>query len=257
MSDTHESALLDVRDLTVNRGSLEVLHTVSLQVARGETVAVLGPNGAGKTTLLLAISGVVPLASGDVQFDRDSIAGMNASQVVRRGIIHVPEGRHLFPHMSVEENVILGGYARHRRDVRANFEEVVERFPIIGERRRQQAGLMSGGEQQMIAIARGLMARPRLLLLDEPSIGLAPRVVRELGEAIRTLATDYGCSLVLVEQNVGLALDVASRAYVLDLGRVSATGGAAAIAGDERLTSAYLGDRGAMRDLQSTLESAE
>jgi branched-chain amino acid transport system ATP-binding protein len=235
--------LLEVRDLVVQRGTLEVLHGVSLDVAYGESVAVLGPNGAGKTSLLLAISGLLPSAKGDIAFADDAIRGMDPASIVSRGLVHVPEGRHLFPEMTVSDNVMLGAYARGRDGAEGRFKDLASRFPVLWSRRRQAAGSLSGGEQQIVAIARALMARPRLLLLDEPSIGLAPRIVGELGQVIKELIADYGCGLVLVEQNVGLALDVADRAYVLDLGHVSASGSAQSIAGDDRLAIAYLGDR--------------
>lgn len=216
--------LLVVDDLTVAYGAVEAIRGVSLEVAPGEIVAALGPNGAGKTTLLRTIAGALKPQHGSVTFDGRSLTGLVPETVVRRGIALVPEGRHVFPNLTVEENLAIGGIARSDRDeLRADSERWLARFPILGERASQLAGTLSGGEQQQLAIARGLMSRPRMLLLDEPSLGLAPIFVDRIFELIGELRSE-GVTLLLVEQNVHRALEVADRAYVLSVGTVVASG---------------------------------
>jgi branched-chain amino acid transport system ATP-binding protein/branched-chain amino acid transport system permease protein len=232
-------SLLEVRGLAVGHGAIEVLHGVTLAVGEAEIVAVIGPNGAGKTTLLRTLAGVLAPARGEVVFAGRSIAGEPAYRVVRRGLALVPEGRRIFADQTVRANLELGAVSHGRRD---GLAAVLARFPALRGRLDDPAGLLSGGQQQMLAVARGLMARPRLLLLDEPSLGLAPRLVRETFEAVRSIRAE-GVSVLLVEQLAALALQVADRGYVLDRGRVVAEGAAAALAADPRVANAYLGRR--------------
>jgi len=216
--------LLDVEGITVSYGSVVALRDVSLQVAAGEIVAALGPNGAGKTTLLRSLAGALKPRSGTIRFDGSSIAGMSPEAIVRRGVALVPEGRHVFPKLTVEENLTIGGITRTDRDeLRKDAERWLTRFPILGERSAQLAGTLSGGEQQQLAIARALMSRPRMLLLDEPSLGLGPIYVDRIFEMVAELR-DEGTTILLVEQNVHRALEIADRAYVLAVGAVVASG---------------------------------
>jgi branched-chain amino acid transport system ATP-binding protein/branched-chain amino acid transport system permease protein len=232
-------SLLDVRGLVVAHGALEVLHDVTLAVSEGEIVTVIGPNGAGKTTLMRTLAGVLAPVRGDVVFAGRSIAGEPAHRVVRRGLALVPEGRRVFADQSVRANLELGAVSHGRR---ADVAAVLDRFPALRERLDAPAGTLSGGQQQILAIARGLVARPRLLLLDEPSLGLAPRLVRETFDVVRAIRAE-GVSILLVEQLAALALRVADRGYVLDRGRVVAAGAAAQLLADPRLADAYLGRR--------------
>ena len=216
--------LLSVNGLTVAYGAVVAVRDVSLEVDPGGIVAVLGPNGAGKTTLLRGIAGALKPQSGSVTFDGRLLAGMAPEDVLRRGIALVPEGRHVFPKLTVDENLIIGAIARSDREaIRTDADRWLMRFPILGERSKQQAGTLSGGEQQQLAIARALMARPRMLLLDEPSLGLAPIFVDRIFELILELRTE-GVTILLVEQNVHRALEIAERAYVLSVGSVVASG---------------------------------
>jgi branched-chain amino acid transport system ATP-binding protein len=216
--------LLAVEDLTVAYGAVTALRDVSLRVAAGEIVAALGPNGAGKTTLLSTIAGVHKPKSGRVLFESTSIAGSSPERVLRKGVALVPEGRKIFPNLTVEENLTIGGITRNDRDeLRADTERWLARFPILGERSDQMAGTLSGGEQQQLAVARALMSRPRLLLLDEPSLGLAPIFVDRIFELVAELRS-AGTTILLVEQNVHRALEIADRAYVLSVGTVVASG---------------------------------
>ena len=232
-------ALLELKDVGARYGQVAVLHGVSLTVGDGEVVAVLGGNGAGKTTTLRAVSGAVA-TSGEIRFAGKSITGAAPERVARAGIAHVPEGRGIFGELSVHENLRLGAYLR-RNGFAADYERVRGYFPWLEERRRQQAGTLSGGEQQMLAIARALMARPRLLLLDEPSLGLAPLVVRELFRIVGELNEKEGLAVLVVEQNAKLALRSSSRAYVLEVGRVALEGSSAELAENESVRNAYLG----------------
>ncbi len=235
---------LEVEGLEVAYGPVRALHGVSLRVDPGEIVAVIGANGAGKSTLLRAISGLLRPRAGRIWFDGQEITGWPPERIVARGLVHIPERRQLFVSMSVEDNLRLGAYLRLQRGERKAVEEDLERvyevFPRLKERRRQLAGTLSGGEQQMLAIGRGLMARPRMLLLDEPSLGLAPLLVQELFRIIVALR-EQGLTLLLVEQNARQALRVADRAYVMETGRIVREGPAVAILEDPALQAAYLG----------------
>jgi len=232
--------LLDVAGLTVAYGAVVAVRDVSLSVARGEIVAALGPNGAGKSTLLRAIAGAQKPQRGTVTFDGRPLHGLTPEAVVRRGVALVPEGRHVFPNLTVQENLAIGGIARSDRDeMQADAERWLERFAILGDRSGQLAGTLSGGEQQQLAIARALMSRPRMLLLDEPSLGLAPLFVDRIFELVAELRSD-GVTVLLVEQNVHRALDVADRAYVLSVGSVVASGATDTLVEGE-LERSYLG----------------
>jgi branched-chain amino acid transport system ATP-binding protein len=236
-----EQTLLELREVTARYGDVQVLWGVSLSVEKGEIATLVGANGAGKTTTLKTISGVVPATSGEILFDGNRIDRLASHEIAARGIAHVPEGRRLFPLMSVKENLDLGALGREARRRRSeSFERVFTLFPKLKERQAQIAGTLSGGEQQMVAIARGLMARPRLLILDEPSLGLAPIIVQEMFETIRTINGE-GITVLLVEQNVRKSLKLASRAYVLENGRVVLEGRGADLLDDQRVQEAYLG----------------
>jgi branched-chain amino acid transport system ATP-binding protein len=237
---TDQTPLLAVDDLTVAYGAVTAVRGVSLTVADGEIVAALGPNGAGKTTLLRTIAGALKPRGGSVRFDGAPITGLSPEAVLRRGIALVPEGRHIFPKLTVEENLAIGGITRRDvGEVRSDMQRWFERFPILGERSRQMAGTLSGGEQQQLAVARALMSRPRVLLLDEPSLGLAPIFVDRIFELVTELRA-AGTTILLVEQNVHRALDVADRAYVLSVGSVVAAGSTdTLVEGD--LERSYLG----------------
>ncbi|HEV7208950.1 MAG TPA: ABC transporter ATP-binding protein [Mycobacteriales bacterium] len=239
--------MLEIKDLHVSYGgSVRALQGVTLTVPDGEVVAVLGSNGAGKTTLLRTVSATLKLHGGSVRsgtatYGGKSLAGLDAAQTVRLGIVQVPEGRRVFGRMTVEENLRAGGMgARDRRTRVGSRDRVYDLFPVLAQRRTQRAALMSGGEQQMLAIGRGLMASPELLILDEPSLGLAPQIVGQIGQVIRAIH-DMGTSVLLVEQNATMALAVANSAYVLELGRVSLTGPAAELAATDDVRRLYLG----------------
>ena len=229
------AALLDLRDVHARYGQSRVLHGVSLAVGEGEVVAVLGPNGAGKTTMLRAVSGTVR-RTGEIRFDGSAIP-RTPEAVARAGIAHVPEGRGTFGDLSVRDNLRLGAYTRRNGDA----ERVHDLFPWLRERGDQQAGTLSGGEQQMLALGRALMLRPRLLMLDEPSLGLAPLVVQVIFENVRRLNEEEGLSVLVVEQNANVALETAERAYVLESGRVAVEGPSADLRENESVRRSYLG----------------
>ena len=234
--------LLEIRELQVAYGNVKVLHGISLDVAEGEIVALLGSNGAGKTTTLRAISGLIRPRAGQIVLDGHPLIGLRAHQIVALGLGHVPEGRRMFGSLSVEENLRLGGYLI-RSDGAVLAERmagVYETFPRLGERRSQLAGTLSGGEQQMLAIARALMLRPRIVVLDEPSMGLAPKLVRVIFGMIADICKE-GTAVLLVEQNARQALRIAHRAYVLESGRIALAGPAHQLAQDNRVRAAYLG----------------
>ncbi len=233
-------ALLDVRHLTVRYGGICALDGVDITVEAGEVVALLGANGAGKTTLLRAISRIVEPSEGSIHFDGTDLGRVGAPKAVALGIAHSPEGRRVLARQSVRDNLLLGAWTRRDDDVQADVDAAFARFPRLKERADQPAGSLSGGEQQMLAIARALMSRPRLLLLDEPSLGLAPKLVREIFAIIAELH-ESGVTILLVEQNASLALQHADRGYVLDAGRLTLAGPAADLIADERVRQAYLG----------------
>jgi len=233
------AALLELEDVYARYGPVQALRGVSLSVGEGEVVAVLGGNGAGKTTTLRAVSGLVS-TSGEVRLASERITRAAPERVARAGVAHVPEGRGIFSELSVDENLRLGSYLR-RGGFAVGFERVRGHFPWLEERRAQQAGTLSGGEQQMLAIARALMSRPRLLLLDEPSLGLAPLVVREIFRILGDLNEQEGLAVLVVEQNAKLALRSSSRAYVLEVGRVALEGPSSELAENESVRKSYLG----------------
>lgn len=232
--------MLTVEDLKSGYGRIEVLHGISLNVAAGEIVTLVGANGAGKTTLLRAISGVQPVASGTIRYDGRAIGSVAAHGRVRLGIAQVPEGRQLFAPLSVEDNLKLGGWTRLESERNADIGRVYTLFPLLRELRGAAAGALSGGQQQLLAVGRALMARPRLLLLDEPSMGLAPILVDQILNVVRELKAQ-GLTVLLVEQNASAAFAIADRGYVLETGIITASGTAAALRDDPRVREAYLG----------------
>jgi branched-chain amino acid transport system ATP-binding protein len=236
--------MLSLVEISAHYGQIQALRSISLDVNMGEIVAVIGPNGAGKTTLMNAISGIVPTSGGQITFDDRPITNLSPERIVRAGISQVPERRQVFASMSVMDNLVLGAYHRYGQDGKHAIEEdigfVFEIFPRLKERSKQAAGTLSGGEQQMLALGRGWMARPKLLLLDEPSLGLAPLLVKEIFRISAELR-DQGTTILIVEQNARAALELADRAYVMESGQVVASGKADDLACDERVQSAYLG----------------
>lgn len=233
--------MLQVNHLDVLYGRVQALWDCSLQIARGEIVALLGANGAGKSTMLRAISGIVPAAAGEIVLEGHRVDGLPPHMIVARGVVQIPEGRHIFPAMTVRENLLMGGYHPSRRRARrVALDEVFEAFPVLRERQGQLAGSLSGGEQQMLAIARALMARPSLLMLDEPSLGLAPLVIDEIFEWVRKIRAQ-GVTVLLVEQNTAEALAIADRGYVLESGRIAIEGPSSRLLADEHVREAYMG----------------
>jgi branched-chain amino acid transport system ATP-binding protein len=234
--------LLSVKHITVHYGKSLALDNVSLEVAEGDVVTIIGANGAGKSTILRAVSGLAPLTSGEIWFLNKRIFGMTTTEIVKLGIVHIPESRRLFPHLSVLSNLKLGATLRKDTDgINKDLEEAYKRFPILWNRRSQKAGTLSGGEQQMLAIARGLMAKPKLLLMDEPTLGLSPIVINELGHVIEGI-NQQGVSVLLVEQNVPLALRVANKGYALQTGKVVLEGEIDEFKSAETVRRAYLGE---------------
>jgi branched-chain amino acid transport system ATP-binding protein len=240
MKDGPPGMLLEIGDLTSHYGRIEALKGIDMAVAEGELLALVGGNGAGKTTLLRAISGVQPSKAAKLRFAGQEISALSAAQRVRLGIAQVPEGRQVFGPMSVEDNLALGGYTRPKREIAAGIERAYALFPILAERRKQAAGTLSGGQQQMLAIGRALMAEPRLLLLDEPSMGLAPLLVQEIFATVKRLKAQ-GVTIFLVEQNAAAALAIADRGYVIETGRITMQDSGPALLADERVKAAYLG----------------
>ncbi len=232
--------MLEVRGLRAGYDGVEVLRGLDFTVSQGEILAVLGANGVGKTTLNKALSGVLPASAGEIAFCGERIDRWQAPRVVEAGLIHVPEGRRIFPDMTVRDNLILGSYRRGKANRARNLEHVLDLFPRLRERIAQLGGTLSGGEQQMLAIGRGLMAEPRLLILDEPSLGLSPLLVEEMFQLIRRLNGE-GLTIMLVEQNVIQSLEIADHALILENGSVALSGEAAALANDPELKRAYLG----------------
>lgn len=234
-------ALLEVRDLNVSYGAIRALHGVSFSVEEGEVVTLIGANGAGKSTTLRTISGLLPVTSGDIIYDGDVITGAEASRIVSRGIIHVPEGRRIFSPLTVRENLEMGAFTRtDKAEIEETMEYVFHLFPRLKERLEQTGGTLSGGEQQMLAVGRALMAKPRLLLMDEPSMGLAPILVEEIFDIIGEISQE-GVTILLVEQNASMALSVADRGYVLETGTIELSGSAQDLAENPQVRAAYLG----------------
>ncbi|MBL3641092.1 ABC transporter ATP-binding protein [Bacillus sp. RHFB] len=233
--------MLKIEDINVYYGNIQALKGVSMEINEGEIVTLIGANGAGKSTLLKTISGLLKPKQGKVLFEGDSIGGKAAQSIVKMGISHVPEGRRVFANMTVAENLELGAYLRKdKADIHKDMEKVYELFPRLLERIKQQAGTLSGGEQQMLAMGRALMAKPRLLLLDEPSMGLAPLLVKQIFNIIQEIS-ESGTTILLVEQNANLALSIADRAYVVETGRIVLSGNAEELTSSEEIKMAYLG----------------
>ena len=236
-----QASMLKVKDLKVNYGGIEALKGISFDVEQGQIVTLIGANGAGKSTTLRAISGLVKTASGAINFLGRDIIPFNAQQVVAEGIAMVPEGRRVFDNLTVKENLKIGAYLRKDKDeIESGIEDIYQRFPRLKEREWQLAGTLSGGEQQMLAVGRAMMARPKLLMMDEPSLGLAPLVVRDIFAIIRELKAE-GITILLIEQNANAALRCADQAYVLETGRITMSGTGEALLADQRVRDAYLG----------------
>jgi len=233
--------MLNLKNIVVHYGGVEALKGISIDVEKGSIIALIGANGAGKSTCLRAISGLVPLTSGEIWFSGRRIDGMAPERIVKLGIAHVPEGKRLFLKMSVFDNLLTGAFLRNdRAEVERDLQKAFEYFPILGERRRQQASTLSGGEQQMLAFGRALLSNPHLFLFDEPSLGIAPIIVRVISERIRRLA-DEGYTIILVEQNATIALELAIKAYVLETGRIALQGDAKELKNNAYVKKVYLG----------------
>ena len=234
--------MLSIRNLAVHYGNVQGLKNISLEVEQGKIVSLIGANGAGKTTTLRAISGLIRPTAGEILFDGSNLVGLDPRQIVVRGISHSPEGRQIFPRMTVLENLELGGYTRKdKRNFSADYQRIYEYFPILAERNQQLAGTLSGGEQQMLAMGRALMARPRLLLLDEPSLGLAPILVEKIFNIVQAINAE-GVTVLLIEQNAYQALQIAHYGYVLETGTVSLSGPAHDLIENDHIRKAYLGE---------------
>ena len=234
-------SILKVTDMTVNYGVIQAVKGISFEVEQGEIVALIGANGAGKTTTLHTVTGMIPAKSGSIQFDGTDITKVPAHRIVSMGLAHVPEGRRVFAQLTVLENLKMGAYTRKDKDgIEKSLEEIYKRFPRLEERKSQLAGTLSGGEQQMLAMGRALMTEPRMLLLDEPSMGLSPILVKEIFSIVKTLHSD-GITVLLVEQNAKMALSISDRAYVLETGLISMSGRARDLLHDDKVRRAYLG----------------
>ena len=234
--------MLELRNLQTFYGGIQALRDVSMEISEGEIITLIGANGAGKTTTLMSICGIVPPRSGDILFMGKPIHDLSPNQIVALGISQVPEGRRIFPYLTVMENLDMGAFLRDdKAEIKQDMEYIFELFPILAERRHQAGGTLSGGEQQMLAISRALMARPMLLLMDEPSLGLAPLIVKQIFEIIRKVNTENNTTIFLVEQNANLALKVAHRGYVMETGRITLTDSAKNLLADEKVMKAYLG----------------
>lgn len=234
-------ALLELRNVSVRYGAIEAVRSVSLVADEGQIVTLIGGNGAGKTTTLKTISGLMHPVAGEILFDGDPIHGKPAHEIVRRGVCQSPEGRHIFPRMSVKENLEMGAFGRNATPSRDDFDRVFSLFPVLKERLSQAGGTLSGGEQQMLAIGRALMARPRMLLLDEPSMGLAPKLVERIFDIIRTINAQ-GTTILLIEQNAQMALQTAHRGYVIESGEIVLEDEAQRLLGNDQVRKAYLGE---------------
>ena len=236
------SVYFEARDLVVRYDRVVAVRGVSITLRQGEVVALVGANGAGKTSILRAATGLSRPAGGEIWFDGHRIDGQNIDRIVTRGVVMVPEGRRIFPYMNVRDNLLLGAHRRRgSSEIRADLDRIYQRFPVLRERQRQQGSSLSGGEQQMVSMGRALMARPKLLLLDEPSLGLAPMMVREIARAITAINADDGVSVILVEQNSRMALKISHRAYVLETGSVALAGPSDELMGNDHVRKVYLG----------------
>ncbi|MYM54924.1 ABC transporter ATP-binding protein [Thalassovita mangrovi] len=234
-------SVLDIRNVETFYGAIMALRGVSLTVEQGEIVTILGANGAGKTTLMKTISGLMDPEKGSIDFNGVRIEGMEPDKIVAMGLAHVPEGREVFPYLSIEENLRMGAYTRRGADIRDDIDMVYSYFPILKERRAQSAGFLSGGQQQMLAIGRGLMARPKLMLLDEPSLGLSPLLTQEIFAIIKRLNAEQGVTMLLVEQNANVALHTAHKGYVLEMGRIVMAGSCEDLRASDDIQEFYLG----------------
>lgn len=235
--------MIKITELHSGYGPVEVLHGINIDFHKSKIITVLGSNGAGKSTLLKTISGVIKPKKGSIMFDGLEIGKMDPSQIASLGVVHIPEGRHIFPNLTVKENLYLGGYFRNKAENKESMDFVLNLFPVLKDRLEQKGGTLSGGEQQMLAIGRGLMAKPKLLLLDEPSLGLAPKVTSEIFKVIKQLVEKEGVHVLLVEQNAKKALDIADEGYVLVLGRVVLSGNSQELKENEEVRKLYLGGK--------------
>ena len=234
--------MLKVRDLSVHYGKIRAVRNINMDIEKGEIVSLIGANGAGKSTTLRALSGLTKQAGGSIEFEGRSITGWSAKAIVEAGLSHCPEGRQIFPRMSVMENLELGAYTRKdKKNLQPEYDRIFEYFPVLAQRRTQLGGTLSGGEQQMLAIGRALMSKPKLLLLDEPSLGLAPLLVEKIFEIIQSINRE-GMTVLLIEQNAWQALNIAHRGYVLETGSVSVCGAAADLLHNDHVRKAYLGE---------------
>lgn len=234
--------MLEISNINAFYGNIQALHNVSINIKQGEIITLIGANGAGKTTTLMSISGIVHPKSGEIRFNGEVISGKKPDKIVQMGLAHVPEGRHIFPYLTVMENLDLGAYLRKdKENVKKDLEHVFDLFPRLRERKNQQGGTLSGGEQQMLAISRALMARPKMLLLDEPSLGLAPLIVKQIFDIIKRINHEDGTTIFLVEQNANLALKVAHRGYVMENGHITLEDDAQKLLVNEEVKKAYLG----------------
>lgn len=231
--------MLEISNLSVSYGAIQAIHNVSLTVNRGEIVSLIGANGAGKTTILRTISGLKKADEGEIRFEENDLRKTEPSKIIQLKLAHVPEGRHIFPQMTVEENLEMGAFT-DQKDMSATMEEVYDRFSRLKERRKQLAGTLSGGEQQMLAVGRALMAKPKMILMDEPSMGLSPLLVKEIFSIIKEV-NQNGITILLVEQNAKMALSISNRAYVMETGKISMEGNAGELLKDVRVKKAYLG----------------
>ena len=234
--------MLKINNISTYYGNIQALKNISIEVSEGEIITLIGANGAGKSTTLMSLCGIVPIRSGSIEFEGQEISKMSPDKIVSLGISQVPEGRRIFPQLSVKENLDMGAFLRDdKEEIKKDIEYVYDLFPRLAERRNQQGGTLSGGEQQMLAISRALMARPRLLLLDEPSLGLAPLIVQQIFEIIKKVNQDNNTTVFLVEQNANMALKIAHRGYVLETGNISMTDDADKLLANEDVKKAYLG----------------
>ena len=234
--------MLKIRDLSVHYGKIKAVRQIDMDIAQGEIVSLIGANGAGKSTTLRALSGLVKAAGGSVEFEGKDITGWSAKAIVEAGISHCPEGRQIFPRMTVMENLELGAYTRKdTKNLSVEYDRIFDYFPVLAQRRSQMGGTLSGGEQQMLAIGRALMSKPKLLLLDEPSLGLAPLLVEKIFEIIQNINRE-GMTVLLIEQNAWQALNIANRGYVMETGSVAVTGAAAELLHNDHVRRAYLGE---------------